>query len=65
MEGYFKFLGEDGSLGFRTGRVYKLEVETGYKRLRVTYYSAAGNVYCVYQSWNSFFKNWSLENKKS
>lgn len=51
------FIGQDGSLGFKTGQQYELEVEAyatlGFDQLRIE----PSN--CIYESLNAFLNNWS------
>lgn len=51
-----RFTGADGSLGFRTGRVYDLVVRyEGDGRVSITM-----PVRCPYRSWVTFWQNWQV-----
>lgn len=50
-----KFIGQDGSMGFRRGRVYNLEVAGGRGRRPPV---IVWPVRCPYGSWDAFYANW-------
>jgi hypothetical protein len=49
------FIGEDGSMGYRTGRIYSLIVQG----CRVDRLENPGTDPCPYASVESFLRNWS------
>ena len=67
--GYYKFRGIDGSLGYRTGKVYRLYISSAYFKggliaerkgwSRVLW----GPGYCPYDNIDLFFKDWSIVKK--
>jgi hypothetical protein len=50
--GLFRFKGEDGSLGYRKGRIYRLKI-TGWQIICIQL-----PYRCPYDSWELFFENW-------
>jgi len=57
--GQFKFVGENMSMGFETGRVYNLRLTTTAGQIKI---EASGNeeLYCLYSSVRNFMKNWEI-----
>lgn len=56
MNDLFRFIGEDGSLGYRKGKIYMLELRgRGMTELGVI---IDAPVRCPYSSWEAFFENW-------
>lgn len=55
----FIFIGKDGSLGFRHGQAYWIEVNS-FVRIHITYKTKQGEIDCPYESWRAFFKNWKF-----
>jgi len=52
-----RFIGTDGSLGYRTGQVYRLDV----RRAIFTDKPSIRSPYaCPYGSWAAFWANWEL-----
>jgi hypothetical protein len=49
----FEFIGTDGSLDFRTGRVYDLDTDIFGRYITIIY-----PVYCPYASLEAFLRNW-------
>ena len=54
--GEFEFIGTDGSLGFKKGEVYKLQVSTDERYVKIVFVG----VKCIYSSVRNFMKNWRL-----
>ena len=54
MKDIFRFTGEDGSLGYRNGKVYLLEVEL----MNANMPTITTPKFCPYSSWESFLDNW-------
>jgi len=61
-----EFIGEDGSMGYRTGQKYMLYIDQSLSifplRLQPTIVRAEGKsfcgFYCPYDSWDAFWRNW-------
>lgn len=56
-----RFVGKDGSLGYRTGFVYTLELRHSFRRWSIRRLPARDG-FCPYGSWNAFLRNWELVN---
>ncbi len=59
---YAKFIGEDGSLGYKNGREYILEVEatSGFKTGHTIEISREdGGGFCPYKNIETFLENWT------
>lgn len=52
-----RFIGKDGSLGYRTGQIYRL-IERPYKNYPIAISQPDGSGLCPYSSLESFNKNW-------
>ncbi len=52
MNDLFKFIGEDGSLGYENGRIYLLFVIGSKQPTIITPH------YCPYDTWEKFLDNW-------
>lgn len=64
-----QFKGEDGSMGFRTGKVYKLEIveiilPKFVTKWKVMIMNTPVNITCPYTSWDTFKQNWDLYEEK-
>lgn len=59
MDGLFRFMGKNGSLGYQTGQIYHLSIS--YRTIfpgsdQEPYIEAP--MACPYDSWEKFFENW-------
>lgn len=52
-----RFIGSDGSLGYRTGQKYALDVRTDWTGTRPSILRPHA---CPYGSWDAFWRNWEL-----
>ena len=65
MTDFFKFIGQDGSMGFETGKIYLLTLSDYYHKgkIKLSIISSLPIVlavggYCPYDSCEKFFDNW-------
>lgn len=58
-----KFIGHDGSLGFRTGRKYIINIERDNNNNWIWVKELFGRS-CPYQSMNTLKKNWDIPSNK-
>lgn len=58
-----KFIGKDGSMGFRTGRKYIIKIEQDENNNWIWIREILGR-YCPYQSMNTLKKNWDIPSRK-
>ena len=58
-----KFIGQDGSLGFRTGRKYIINIERDNNNNWIWVKELFGRS-CPYQSMNTLKKNWDIPSNK-
>lgn len=53
------FIGENGSMGFKNGKVYDIAVSINQHEERVTVFSNTFPTFlCPYSNLNNFFNNW-------
>ena len=55
IENLFRFTGMDGSLGYKHGRIYCLQIVG---RGAFTAIKIEAPIPCPYDSWEKFFENW-------
>jgi hypothetical protein len=66
MTDFFRFIGEDGSMGYRAGKIYLLTISDWYHNGVSTLSIISSlprvfkkiGIYCPYSSCETFFKNW-------
>lgn len=64
MNDLFRFIGEDGSMGLRNGRIYLIRIgvewqDKFFKTMPTTHFVGRNsNAMCPYESWDSFLENW-------
>lgn len=59
----YKFVGKDGSMGFRNNKTYSLEVREANIMERIAGYKIIVDepMYCPYDSYLTFYENWKLK----
>lgn len=62
----YKFIGEDGSLGYQSGKTYCLLIENKIDIFKFKFYPVILSFVenprgaCPYESWNAFWRNWHI-----
>ena len=59
-----KFIGQDGSLGFRTGRKYIINIERDNNNNNWIWVKELFGRSCPYQSMDTLKKNWDIPSNK-
>ena len=54
-----KFIGKDGSMGFKNGEIYKLKSKCENNKIIVK--TANDKLFCPYKSIESFLRNWKIK----
>nr|DAH62621.1 MAG TPA: hypothetical protein [Caudoviricetes sp.] len=54
-----RFIGKDGSMGFKNGEIYKLKSKCVNNKIIVK--TANDKLFCPYESIESFLRNWEIK----
>lgn len=54
-----KFIGEDGSLGYKYGKIYKLNINGFYSTTTIRILRDDNQGVCEYSSFEKFLENWT------
>ena len=54
-----RFIGKDGSMGFKTGQKYELKSKCANNKIIVK--TANDKLFCPYDSIESFLRNWEIK----
>lgn len=54
-----RFIGKDGSMGFKNGEIYKLKSKCANNKIIVK--TTNDKLFCPYKSIESFLRNWEIK----
>lgn len=61
--GFYRFIGENGSMGLETGAVYVLQIYTNNKKGGIRVEIPLAQFYCPYDNYTKFRENWEPVNE--